>query len=89
MRSTLPIPSTWTNCRVRWIDLESNTMPRMRLPGRTCRTRPRRRPWIYSRTRSVVIPDELLRRHRILTGRDQLCLSQLKRMHAGNEKQTR
>jgi protein-tyrosine kinase len=25
---------------------------------------------IYSRTRSVVIPDEMLRRHRILTGRD-------------------
>ena len=44
---------------------------------------------LYSRTRSVVIPDELLRRHRILTGRDQLCLSQLKRMHAGNENQTR
>ena len=29
----------------------------------------------YSRTRSVVIPDELLRRHRILTGRDSSQLS--------------
>jgi hypothetical protein len=43
---------------------------------------------LYSWTRSVVIPDEMLQRHRILTGRDQLRLFQLKRVHAGNAKQT-